>query len=49
MVDSEYSTCDYKSSKISNEAIMKNPEMLRLIPDHLKTKKMRKHEIKKIV
>ena len=48
MVDSEYSTSDCKSSKISIGAIMKNPEMLRLIPDHLKTKKTRKHEIKKI-
>ena len=37
MVDSEYSTENYKSSKISTEAIMKNPEMLRLIPNHLKT------------
>ena len=37
MVDSEYSTENYKSSKISIEAIMKNPEMLRLIPNHLKT------------
>ena len=37
MVDSEYSTENYKSSKISIEAIMKNPEMLRLILNHLKT------------
>ena len=38
MVDSEYSTDNYKSSKISIGAIMKNPEMLRLVPDHLQTK-----------
>ena len=38
MVDSEYSTGNYKSSKISIGAIMKNPEMLRLVPDHLQTK-----------
>ena len=40
MVDSEYSTDNYKSSKISIGAIMKNPEMLRLVPDHLQAKKM---------
>ena len=34
MVDSEYSTGNYKSLKISIGAIMKNPEMLRLVPDH---------------
>ena len=38
MVDSEYSTDNYKSLKISIGAIMKNPEMLRLVPDHLQTK-----------
>ena len=38
MVDSEYSTDDYKSSKISIEAMMKNPEMPSLVPDHPKTK-----------
>ena len=38
MVDSEYSTDNYKSSKISIGAIMKNPEMLRLVPDHFQTK-----------
>ena len=39
MVDSEYSTDDYKSSKISIGAIMKNPKMLKFVPDHRKTKK----------
>ena len=43
MVDSEYSTNNYKSLKIITGAITKNPEMLRFIPDHLKTKKMCKH------
>ena len=37
MVDSEHSTDDYKSPKISIGAIMKNPKMLKFIPDHLKT------------
>ena len=27
---------------------MKNPEMLKFVPDHLKTKKMRKHAVKKL-
>ena len=27
---------------------MKNPEMLREVPDHLKTKKMCKHAVKKL-
>ena len=45
MVDSEYSTNDSKSLKISMEAIMKN---LRLVPDHLKTKKMCNHVVEKL-
>ena len=48
MVDTEYSTDKYKSSKISIGAIMKNPEMLRLVPDHLQTKKMWKLAVKKL-
>ena len=27
---------------------MKNPEILKLVPDHLKTKKMSKHAVKKL-
>ena len=37
MVCNDYSTETCKSSKISNGAIMKNPEMLRLVLDRLKT------------
>ena len=48
MVDSEYSTDDYKSSEISIGAIMKNPEMLRVVPDHLKTKKICNRAAKKL-
>ena len=40
MVDSKYSTDDYKSSKINIGAVIKNPEMLTFVPYHLKTKKM---------
>ena len=46
MVYSEYSTDDNKSSKISIEAIMKNPEMLRLVPDNLKSTKVCKYAVK---
>ena len=48
MVDSEFNTDDYKSSKISIGAIMKNSEMIRLAPSHLKTKDICKHAITKI-
>ena len=44
---SEYSKVNYKPT-ISNAAIIKIPEMLRLIPDHLKTKKMCKDAVKKL-
>ena len=40
LVDSEYSTGDYKYSKFSIGGIMKNPEMLKFVLDHLETKKM---------
>ena len=39
MVDSDYSSEDYKSPKISIGVIMKNPEIVEFIPNHLKTKK----------
>ena len=48
MVDSEYSMGTYKSGKISIWKIMRNPEMLKFVPDLLKTKKMRKHAVKKL-
>ena len=48
MVDSEYSAEDFKSPKISVGAITKNLEMLKLVPDDLKTKKICKHAIKKL-
>ena len=48
MVGSEYSLdSNYKSSKISVGAIIKNPQMLRMIPDNFKTKKC-KHAITKL-
>ena len=48
MVDSEYSMNIYKSVKITTQTVMKNSEMLKLIPDHLKTKKMCKHAVKRL-
>ena len=38
----------YKSLNISIGTVIKNPEMLKFVPDHLKTKKIRKHTVKKI-
>ena len=38
----------YKSLNTSIGTLMKNSEMLKFVPDHLKTKKMCKHAVKKI-
>ena len=40
MVDREYSFGNYKTLKISIGAIIQISEMLRFVPDSLKTKKM---------
>ena len=48
MVDSEYSSDKCKSLKITIRSIIKNSEMLRFIPDHIKTKKTYKHAVKKL-
>ena len=48
IVESEYITNNYQSLKISLGAIIKNPEMPIFVPDHLKTKKMCKHAVKKL-
>ena len=48
MVDSEYSTDSYKSSKTSIGAVIENPEMLKFFPDHLKIKQICKHAVKKL-
>ena len=39
---------DNYKSYISIVTVMKNPEMLKFVPDHLKTKKICKHTVKKI-
>ena len=48
MVDSGYSMDIYKSVKMNTGIGMRNPEMLKFVPDHLKTKKMCKHAVKKL-
>ena len=37
MVDSEYTTDNCKTSKISIKAVIKNPDILKFVLDHLKT------------
>ena len=48
MVDNEYSMDIYISVKISIRKVIENIEMLKLVPDHLKTKKICKHAVKKL-
>ena len=48
MIDSKYSMDIYNSTKVSIETVMKNPELLKFVPDHLQTKKMCKHPVKKL-
>ena len=38
----------YKYLNISIGTVKKNPEMLKFVPDHLKTEKMCKHAVKKL-
>ena len=47
MFDSECSMDIYKSVKISIGTVMKYQEMLKFVPDNLKTKNMFKHAVKK--
>ena len=48
MIDSEYSIGTYKTVKINIGTVMRNPKMLNLVPDHPKTKKVYKHNFKKL-
>ena len=43
-----YSIDIYKSLSIDTGTVMKNLEIIKFIHDHLKTKKMRKHAVKKL-
>ena len=49
MGNSEYSTENCKSPKISIGGIMKNPELLTFVPHRLKTKKICKHVVKNLL
>ena len=46
MVDSEYSTENYKPLKINIET--KNVEIIRVVSDYLKIKRLRKYAVKKL-
>ena len=47
MVDNKYITNNYKLFQNRNIwPIIKNPEMIRFVPDHLKTKNMCNHAVK---
>ena len=46
MVDNKYSLGTYKPVKTNIVTVMRNPEMLRFVLDHLKTKNRRKHAVK---
>ena len=48
MIDNKDSMGIYKSVKISIGTIIRNPVMLIFVLDHLKTKKMSKHAVKKL-
>ena len=48
MGDSEYNSDGYRSPKISIGATIKSPEILKLVPDKLKTKLIYKIAVKKI-
>ena len=52
MFISEYSMDIYRSVKIDIGTVTKNPELLKFVPDHLRTKKkkkkMCKHAVKKL-
>ena len=45
MVDSEHNMDIYKSVKRSIGTVMRNLDMLKFVPYHLKTKKMCKHAV----
>ena len=48
MVVSEYSAGNNKSLKLHIRSILKNPEILKFVPDHLKVKSMCKYAVKKL-
>ena len=47
-VHGHYSMDIYESVKISAGTVMRNPELLKFVPDHLNTKKMYKYAVKRL-
>ena len=48
MIEIEYNRDIYKPVKNSIGTVMKNPEVIKLVPDHLQTKKRCEHAVKKL-
>ena len=48
MVVSEYSAGNNKSLKLNIRSILKNPEILKFVPDNLKVKSMCNYTVKKL-
>ena len=48
MVDNEHNMDIYESVKISIGVVMRNPNMLKFVPDQLKTNKMCKQAVKNL-
>ena len=48
MVGTKYSSDNYENLKISIGTVIKDPEMLRFVRHHIKTKKMCKNVFKKL-
>ena len=44
MIHTEYSAEDYRPPKINIGTVMRNPKMLKFVPNHSKTKKMCEHD-----
>ena len=49
MVDSEYIMGTHKYMKISIRTVMRNPKMLKFVPDYFKTKKICNHAVKNYI
>ena len=48
MVDSEYIVDTYEYVKTSIGTVIRNPEIIKFVPDHLKIEKMCKRAVKKL-
>ena len=48
MIEGGYCTDNYKSSKISIGAVIKTPEILKFVPDHIETKQTCNYAVKNL-